>query len=49
MCTKTELENSRKQRARLKNTKELSRDAKALENTIEQYYTDCRTKEGTEK
>ena len=27
--------------------KELSRTAKVLENKIEQYYTDCRTKEGT--
>ncbi len=29
--------------------KELSTTTKRLENTIEQYYTDCRTKEGTEK
>ena len=27
--------------------KEVSRTAKTLENKIEQYYTDCRTKEGT--
>ena len=26
--------------------KELSTTTKALENKIEQYYTDCRTKEG---
>jgi len=29
--------------------KEVSRTAKLLENKIEQYYTDCRTKEGTKK
>ncbi len=27
--------------------KEVSRTEKVLENKIEQYYTDCRTKEGT--
>ena len=27
--------------------KEVSRTAEVLENKIEQYYTDCRTKEGT--
>jgi hypothetical protein len=31
----------------LKKMKEVSRTAKTLENKIEQYYTDCRTKEGT--
>jgi len=29
--------------------KEVSRTKKILENKIEQYYTDCRTKEGTKK
>jgi hypothetical protein len=29
--------------------KEVSRTEKVLENKIEQYYTDCRTKEGTKK
>lgn len=29
--------------------KELSTTIKTLENKIEQYYTDCRTKEGTKQ
>ena len=36
-----------KQKEVLKRMKEVSRTAEVLENKIEQYYTDCRTKEGT--
>lgn len=36
-------------RGKLKRMKELSTTEKTLENKIEQYYTDCRTKEGTKQ
>lgn len=36
-------------RGELKRMKELSTTGKTLENKIEQYYTDCRTKEGTKE
>lgn len=36
-------------RGELKRMKELSTAEKTLENKTEQYYTDCRTKEGTKQ